>query len=75
MQRIVCGLALASCALLGAQCFLAPNGQAQAVSKPAVQTAAQPFLESSAEESSTAWTPLAVGAALGMMVAVATARP
>eukprot|EP00971_Amphidinium_carterae_P217214 4312183-Amphidinium_carterae.1 len=75
MQRIVYGLALASCALLGAQCFLTPNGQTMAKQTPAVQPAAQPFLESSAEDSNTAWTPLALGAALGMMVAVATARP
>mmetsp|Transcript_31795 Transcript_31795/g.72568 ORF Transcript_31795/g.72568 Transcript_31795/m.72568 type:complete len:165 (+) Transcript_31795:68-562(+) len=75
MQRIACGLAVASFALLGAQCFLLPSGQAAAKQTPAAQTAAQPFLEASAEESSIAWTPVAFGAALGMIVAVATARP
>eukprot|EP00403_Amphidinium_massartii_P025953 CAMPEP_0178400930 /NCGR_PEP_ID=MMETSP0689_2-20121128/16041_1 /TAXON_ID=160604 /ORGANISM="Amphidinium massartii, Strain CS-259" /LENGTH=136 /DNA_ID=CAMNT_0020021737 /DNA_START=82 /DNA_END=488 /DNA_ORIENTATION=+ len=74
MQRLASVVALVSCALLGAQCFLAPMGQ-RATADSAHQVAAGRIGQVDTDSSSFAWSPLAFGAALGMIVAVATARP
>ena len=78
MFRSACLLFAASLALYGACCFVAP------MKPPAVPEAAQQAAgaawgaegqASPAATSSSAWSPLAVGAALGLMAAVLGSRP
>mmetsp|Transcript_40945 Transcript_40945/g.96165 ORF Transcript_40945/g.96165 Transcript_40945/m.96165 type:complete len:166 (+) Transcript_40945:79-576(+) len=76
MQRLVSAVALASCALLGAQCFLMPTSQSSsALSSPAQASAKQLGQVNTESSASSSWSPLAFGAALGVFAAVATARP
>merc|ERR1719247_2760659 len=61
---------------VAAQAFVMPNvipatSQAQ---NPALQKGMQPTLQESAQEQSTAWRPLAIGAALGLFAAVVIGR-
>ena len=75
MSRVAGIVCAASLALYGASCFIVPA----TTPKGAPQTEAgavlgQPSAISSAAESAS-WSPLAVGAALGLLMAVATGRP
>mmetsp|Transcript_40948 Transcript_40948/g.96175 ORF Transcript_40948/g.96175 Transcript_40948/m.96175 type:complete len:164 (+) Transcript_40948:77-568(+) len=74
MQRLASIVALTSCVLLGAQCFLTPMGQRATASSP-THGAATRLEQASVQSDSFAWSPLAFGAALGMIAAVATAGP
>jgi len=77
MFRSACLLAAASLALYGACCFVAP------VNPPATPEAAQQASgtawategQAAPAAGTSAWSPLAVGAALGLMVAVLGSRP
>ena len=74
MQRSVCFVA-AALALYGASCFVAPStvGAAPEVSREAVR--GQALAAPEATSSSSAFSPLALGAAFGLLLAVATGRP
>eukprot|EP00441_Pelagodinium_beii_P035864 CAMPEP_0197626970 /NCGR_PEP_ID=MMETSP1338-20131121/5719_1 /TAXON_ID=43686 ORGANISM="Pelagodinium beii, Strain RCC1491" /NCGR_SAMPLE_ID=MMETSP1338 /ASSEMBLY_ACC=CAM_ASM_000754 /LENGTH=158 /DNA_ID=CAMNT_0043197573 /DNA_START=58 /DNA_END=534 /DNA_ORIENTATION=- len=71
MSRIACLLVTASAALYGASCFVAPMAPRSSpqVSSGATESMAAP----SVEESS--FSPLALGAAVGLLAAVMSARP
>eukprot|EP00971_Amphidinium_carterae_P036520 718029-Amphidinium_carterae.1 len=75
MQRIIATLAVASCAILGAQCFLTPFSQPMDRQSYSMQSASKQIMGVSEAASSSSWSPLALGVAFGMLVAVASARP
>mmetsp|Transcript_61899 Transcript_61899/g.114881 ORF Transcript_61899/g.114881 Transcript_61899/m.114881 type:complete len:167 (-) Transcript_61899:113-613(-) len=75
MQRIFAAVALASCAILGTQCFLTPMSQPMERHSSSMQSASKQIMEIGESPSSSTWSPLAFGVAFGMLVAVATARP
>merc|ERR1712137_846284 len=76
MSRVACLTVAASLALYGASCFLAPV--APQTSPDMTGASAASYDASSAadaEQTQSAFNPLAIGAALGLMVAVFGARP
>mmetsp|Transcript_8529 Transcript_8529/g.20082 ORF Transcript_8529/g.20082 Transcript_8529/m.20082 type:complete len:165 (+) Transcript_8529:83-577(+) len=75
MQRTIATIALVSCAILGAQCFLTPLGQHVAGHPSPMQSSDKQNVEFAESTSSFAWSPLTLGAAFGMLLAVATSRP
>nr|AAW80670.1 chloroplast cytochrome c6 [Heterocapsa triquetra] len=76
MQRSVCIVA-AALALYGASCFVMPcmMGAAPEAGRQAVREQALVAAPEAASASAGSWSPLALGAALGLLVAVATGRP
>ena len=67
---IVCGALL-----LGASCFILPGSMPRSAPEQGVSRVAEQSADFTAQESSNTWSPLAIGAALGLLAAVATARP
>ena len=76
MARAACLAAAGSLALLGAQCFVVPSAPRVALETGAeVAQQAAAFAASPEQPRASAWSPLAIGAALGLLVAVAGGRP
>ena len=77
MSRFACVLASGSLALYGASCFVVPSAPRGVPESSSPATAAQAWssAESAPAEGSSAFNPLAFGAALGLLAAVVAGRP
>ena len=74
MSRIASVVFAVSLVLYGASCFILPASTPRAPQQGAASAVGQPSA-SAAPESAGSWSPVAIGAALGLLAAVATARP
>ena len=76
MSRVASIVCAVSLVLYGASCFILPASTPRgAPQQGAGAIAGQPRASSAAPESAGSWSPIAIGAALGLLAAVATTRP
>ena len=76
MSRVASIVCAVSLVLYGASCFILPASTPRgAPQQGAGAIAGQPSASSAAPESAGSWSPIAIGAALGLLAAVATTRP
>mmetsp|Transcript_103934 Transcript_103934/g.270607 ORF Transcript_103934/g.270607 Transcript_103934/m.270607 type:complete len:166 (+) Transcript_103934:74-571(+) len=76
MSRVACLAAAAALGMYGASCFVTPMAPRTAPEAGAVSSAAfQQFPAAEVESQASAWSPLAIGAALGLLIAVAGGKP
>ena len=76
MSRVASIVCAVSLVLYGASCFILPASTPRgAPQQGAGAIAGQPSASSAASESAGSWSPIAIGAALGLLAAVATTRP
>ena len=76
MSRVASIVCAVSLVLYGASCFILPASTPRgAPQQGAGAVAGQPSASSAAPESAGSWSPIAIGAALGLLAAVATTRP
>ena len=75
MSRVASIVCAVSLVLYGASCFILPASTPRGAPQHGAGVVAQPSASSAAPESAGSWSPIAIGAALGLLAAVATARP
>ena len=75
MSRVASIVCAVSLVLYGASCFILPASTPRGAPQQGAGAVAQPSASSVAPESAGSWSPIAIGAALGLLAAVATARP
>ena len=73
MSRVAGVVCAASLALYSASCFILPASTQRSAPQQGAGAVEQPGLSAAPEFG--AWSPIAVGAALGLLAAVATTRP
>ncbi|CAJ1413055.1 unnamed protein product [Effrenium voratum] len=75
MSRVASVVCAVSLALYGASCFILPASTPRGAPQQGAGAVAQQPSAAATQESAGSWSPLAIGAALGLLAAVATTRP
>ena len=74
MSRVASIVSVSALVLFGARCFILPS-MPRSAPEQGVRSVASEHSSFTASESTTSWSPLAIGAAFGLLAAVATAQP
>ena len=74
MSRVASIVSASALVFFGASCFILPS-MPRSAPEQGVRSVAREHSSFTASESSTSWSPLAIGAAFGLLAAVATAQP